>query len=225
MAYITLNYDNLFDWALEIHGYTRAKFKRSNFNMSKYIPDDKWIYIKLHGSVDWGRRVKSEFTSQSASNDLKEILNYFDNVDDLNSILENEIVFDDLHNNFSGQRKYIFPAISVPTGESKLNYPVEHEKAFKKHLDNCENFLFIGFSGQDKHVLELLADKKDNFKKVFIVSSSEKSATSIMRLILNNEKLAKKLTSTKIDVYKGNGFDEFVNHSGLDEYLADFKKN
>ena len=53
VAFVTLNYDTLLDKRLEIHAPINA--------MSDYVSTTrKWSLVKLHGSVDWGRRLANQ---------------------------------------------------------------------------------------------------------------------------------------------------------------------
>jgi hypothetical protein len=214
VAFVTTNYDLLFDQALLHHPATK-KFSISDPNMDKYITDERWVYIKLHGSIDWGRHIKEDMI-KNKSNTLPGLI---DNVaqlgTSLESALESEIIRDSTFN--QDNRELIYPAISVPIGESKLNCRDEHINTLKEHLNNCQHFLVIGFSGYDKDVLKLLDEKSGGFGQVLFVSGSEESANNAREKFKIYGELGQKMHA---GIYPGNGFDEFVRSSnGLSEYL------
>ena len=58
VIFLTLNYDTILDSRLEQHAHVRS--------LSDYIrPDFAWSLIKLHGSVDWARRIVGVITPPS----------------------------------------------------------------------------------------------------------------------------------------------------------------
>lgn len=216
VVFVTTNYDLLFDQALHHHPATKG-FSISDPSMSKYIANENWAYLKLHGSIDWGRRIKEDMV-KNKSNTLAGLV---DNVrqlgGSLEAALESDIIRD--HSFNQDNRELIYPAISVPVGESKLNCLDEHVQALRDHLNNCHHFLIIGFSGYDKDVLNFLDEKEGGFGQVLFVSSSEKSASEARAKFMNHSELRDKLQG-HADIYTGNGFDEFVRSSnGLSDYL------
>lgn len=218
VVFVTTNYDLLFDKALYHNPATN--FSISDANMNKYISEEKWAYIKLHGSIDWGRPIKEE-KIKNKGNALKTLI---DNVSrlgkDLENSLEPEIVRD---MTFDQQnRELIYPAISVPVGQSKLNCLDAHVLVFKNHLNNCQHFLIIGFSGYDQDILDLLDQKTGGFGKVLFVSGTETSANEAREKFMVHNTLGQKM-QMHAEIYKGNGFDEFIRSSkGLTNYLNSF---
>lgn len=213
VIFVTTNYDLLFDKALESY----SNFTKSDPNMNKYISDERWAYIKLHGSVDWGRRIKESMVKNTSST----LPGLLDNVSQLGATLdealETDIVIDKRFNQET--KELIYPAISVPVGESKLNCRDEHIATLKEHLNNCQNFLIIGFSGYDEDVLRFLDEKNGGFGKVLIVSGSKDSARETVTKFFSFGGLGGKLQG-HVDSYLGNGFDEFIRSSvDLNEYL------
>lgn len=217
VVFVTTNYDLLFDQALHHHPAIK-RFSISDSDMNKYISDETWAYIKLHGSVDWGRRIKEDMVRNRSST----LPGLVDNIrqlgNSLESALESDIVRDSSFN--QDYRELIYPAISVPVGESKLNCRDEHVDMLKEHLNNCQHFLIIGFSGYDKDVLKLLDEKDGGFGQVLFVSGSEDSASKAREQFGSFGGLGQKV-QMHADIYQGNGFDEFVRSSnGLIEYLS-----
>lgn len=215
VIFLTTNYDLLFDKALYHHPSTA--FSISNPDMEKYIANKDWAYIKLHGSIDWGRHIKESAVKNKSST----LPGLIDNVrqlgETLETSLESEIARDSSFN--QENRELFYPAISVPIGESKFNCPDKHVNKLKEHLNKCQHFLVIGFSGYDEDILKLIDEKEGEFGQVLFVSGSEKSAGSARGKFDDFGGLGQKLQN-HTDIYSGNGFDEFIRSSdGLNEYL------
>jgi len=215
--FVTTNYDLLFDQALELS--TATNFSIDSTAPNKYVKNNDWAYIKIHGSVDWGRSIKEQMI-KNRGNTLPALR---DNVDQwgaqLEEALEQEINIDKSFIN-ENERKLIYPAISVPIGESKLNCWSDHIEILKEHLNQCQNYLIIGFSGYDRDILHMLDEKEGGFGKVLFVSSSEENARAAQEKFMIFGELGDKLNG-HADVYPGNGFDEFVRISnGLNKYLS-----
>lgn len=218
VIFLTTNYDLLFDQALHHHPATEEFFSISDPNMNKYITSKMWAYIKLHGSIDWGRQIKEDMVKNRSST----LPGLVDNIrqlgEHLETALENNIIRDPSFN--ANDRKLIYPTVSVPVGESKFNCREEHIDLLKKHLNNCQHFLVIGFSGYDKDVLKLLDEKEGGYGQVLFVSGSEDSANKAREQFGTFGGLGQKL-QMHASIYKGNGFDEFVrNSNGLTKYLS-----
>lgn len=216
VIFVTTNYDLLFDQALHHHPATKG-FSISDPDMNKYITDEKWAYIKLHGSIDWGRRIKESMV-KNRSNTLPGLV---DNVRQLGDLLETALETDIIRDSSFNQddKELIYPAISVPVGESKLNCRDDHVRTLEKHLSNCQHFLVIGFSGYDEDMLKMLDKKDGGFGKVLFVSGSEESASKAREKFMGFDGLGGKL-QMHANIYRGNGFDEFVRSAnGLNDYL------
>jgi len=214
VAFVTLNYDLLFDQALQQHHATR--FVSNSFDL--YTSSPKWKYFKIHGSVNWGREIDQHFISNKGDA-LDTLLSNIDQIGDHLDKALGKWTLDDSFLKVDSNRRLIFPAISVPVGESKLNCPPEHIQKLKQHLDNCHNYLLIGYSAFDKDLLVLLDEKNNGFGKVLIVSESEKSASEIRARLMSHGELMGKLQG-HVEIYSGNGFDEFMRSSdGLHKYL------
>lgn len=218
VLFLTTNYDLLLDQALEKHPETN--FSQKSTNLSKYISQSKWAYVKLHGSVNWGRSLKQEHI-RNRGNSLPALLdNIYQLGDKLGDALESEINIDSSYWS-EGERGLIYPAISVPIGadENKINCPQDHIDVLNSHLDECQHFLVVGFSGFDEDILEFLNNKQGGFANVLFVSKSEAGAISTRDRFMAYKELGSKLQA-HAEIYDGNGFDEFIrSSSGIDHYL------
>lgn len=152
VAYITLNYDLFMEEAI-------SKERDIQFDdISKYVQEgETWMYIKLHGSINWGKRINK------ITNPGDTVAAFLENIRmlDLDKDLESKIVVDYSYKSRPGTHaEYRFyPALSVPVeGEYKLNCPDEHEDKLKDFLRDCKNILIIGVSGKDQDLLDILKE-------------------------------------------------------------------
>lgn len=152
VAYITLNYDLFMEEAIR-------KERDIQFDdISKYVQEgEKWMYIKLHGSINWGRRINK------ITNPGDTVAAFLENIRmlDLDKDLESKIVVDYSYKSRPGTHaEYRFyPALSVPVeGEYKLNCPDEHVDKLRDFLKDCKNILIIGVSGKDQDLLDILKE-------------------------------------------------------------------
>lgn len=166
VLYLTTNYDLFLDRALERH-------HRFTFgSMSDYLrTGNSWQLVKLHGSVNWGHRL---LNSQSSSEDPVTVLNELE-IEDLRfGPIELRGGYKDGHRfrrTAGGISEFSYPALAVPI-EKKDEFvcPSDHAETAKWFLGRCTDFLVLGFSGLDAHVLKLLHDV--TFVNRFLVANA-----------------------------------------------------
>lgn len=215
VLYLTLNYDLLFDKAL--HSHPGTQFNINDESIAKYIPrDEKWSYIKLHGSVDWGKKIKTE----QVKNPGRSLGSLIDNInqlgDSLEQALDDKILIGKSYDIGDSGLKYnptdfdlTYPVLGVPVdGDSKACCDPNHTEYLQNYLNECQDFLVIGFSGIDKDVLDLLDKKNNGFRKVVIVTNSEDSSRDALMRFMDYGSLSQKL-QTHIVPY-GTGFSNFL---------------
>ena len=170
---ITLNWDLLLDWAL----YDRAGFRYKS--LDSYVNhDDRWHYIKLHGSVNWIKRVRMGDLSGKKTD---EPLDLITSVDPNGPIVKGaEFQFD---NNFhySDGAYFRYPIMMLPHAEEKKHIcPPNHLEAILSILEECEEFWVIGNSMKDVDITSLLKGVCKKASRIKIVdapiSPNEKNA-------------------------------------------------
>lgn len=204
--YVSLNYDLFLEKALEnMHG---IKFIRLNDYLHA-----KWSFIKLHGSVNWWRAV---ITNDKSQEDIFECL------DSLNTLtLHDEIRVTSSYQERRRLEGYLYyPALAAPVAEKSLFqcHPslVEQTRSF---ITNCEDFLFLGFSGRDRHVLDLLRETP-KVRKFAIVNGGEEAGVHALHAIRNvNKRFDPHVAFPGHPQILRMGFNEFV-ASELDAFLA-----
>ncbi len=164
---MTLNYDLLLDKAIE--RVTKSKFTGFGSYTSE---SDKWVLIKPHGSVNWFRQIVN-FSQTGNNHD-----SWKATVEDINLLkdLGKDIVFLDLEKQFkdgyAGSIPY-YPVLAIPNTEYNPIYPINENLLLKERLQECENFLIIGFSAHDQDILNLLKDNVKSVKKLLIVGMDD----------------------------------------------------
>jgi hypothetical protein len=209
ILYLTLNYDLFLEKALRrlylINLSVPRHYVGGNF---------KWSLIKLHGSVNWGRKLMNPAGAKNSS----EILDY----------LAGELVLDSDVRVLNGWQEearlidnsYYYPAITVPLeGKDEFICPKEHSDHAKEFLHDCTDFLVIGFSALDGHVLKLL-EVVPRVEKLTIVNEGRDSAIETLdRLVQVNNNFAP-FPAGKESVASDVGFARFIDDGRLLSFLA-----
>jgi hypothetical protein len=217
ILFLTLNYDLLLDNAL-------ARFEDHSFgSMQDYVPQNRnWALVKAHGSVNWGRPL---LNGSLAAANPDAALGSLAESPNLSS--ETEIIRGSrgLLGFSEGQRvsqgKLLFPALAIPTrGEKDFQCPREHVRGAKKFVEECANFLFIGFSGLDPHVLGLFVGVQ-TVKKIMVVNFNRDEGKQMFeRLRKRNDRLLPAGRSETVDPYiSDRGFRAFMEAGGLSRFL------
>lgn len=148
--FIVLNYDNLLESALTCYDPRRYKFSETR----DYMIDDRQAKVlKLHGSVNWFRKISTN-----------NIQNWFEAVtkfDIFSPLLTNEILIKDNVISVSDptEEGFYYPIITAPIANKGLlnsTCPDAHIEKAKEFLSTCRKFLIIGNSGLDIDLLELI---------------------------------------------------------------------
>ncbi len=212
VIFITLNYDTLLDDRLAVLDPLEE--------IDDYIaPDRRWSLVKLHGSVNWGRRVEDggrlNFQNPDPDVSISEIIQ-LRNFGDLES--HGYPMADSVRNGETFRPGTFYPAVSVPVGaEDELVCPPRHVSFLRAKLDTADpkHLLVIGYSANDREVIKLFQESKPVIESMLVVSDGEKGARQIA------EKLRKEIGTphTRVEV-SDTTFGGFVHREGLDNYLA-----
>lgn len=104
-------------------------------------------------------------------------------------------------------------------GKSDFNCHAGHLKAFESFLTECANFLFVGFSGKDQHILEKFKPVS-KIEKIRIVNGSEKSARETLdffRAYNTNFPIVGQMDND--GHFYPSGFKDFVKTGELDKFI------
>lgn len=150
VLYMTVNYDLLLDRALERH--YRIGFK----SIDDYTAHrDRWALAKLHGSVNWGWQLQNGKLSDiyTPTRRVDEVTD-----DELNLDTRVEVLDGYKQGHRVRAQQFFYPALAPPIGDKDRFVCVpDHIEYTTEFLRQCTDFLIIGFSGLDSHVLGLLA--------------------------------------------------------------------
>ena len=132
--------------------------------------------------------------------------------------LENEIVvltgYQDAQRVVNGT--LYFPALAIPLGgKESFSCPDQHVELLRDELKYCHEFLFMGFSAADAHVLKLF--EHVNVNKLRIVNGSRDAGHStLMRLADVNRNFLGQHGEMLFD----GGFTKFVQSGEIKKFLA-----
>jgi hypothetical protein len=211
VVFLTLNYDTLLDGRLHLHTPITT--------LDHYVrADSPWSLIKLHGSINWMRRIHNEIDISAAGHYLE--LAARDLGEDLD--LADEIVFLQRPSVEATRRPTIgglyYPALSVPLGpEDELNCPPEHIEFATERLTAHDgiNVLTVGYSGLDSGLLNLLRESGNSLRSLFVVNHHADAAFEAA------ERIAQALGGAAHPgmAYPGT-FDNFAQSDSLDGFFA-----
>jgi len=147
VCFVTFNYDNLLDLALRRTGYPFTE-------LSAYTARDLML-VKLHGSVNWARMVRTPFDENAQVNRVELATRLIDQYPILD--ISRDFVLIGEYPPSPRIKKPVFPALAIPV-EEKLDFecPAEHVEALKSFLPNVTKILVIGWRATEKPFLEIL---------------------------------------------------------------------
>jgi hypothetical protein len=193
VCFVTFNYDTLFDDALRALGVMIE-------GIEHYVADSAFSFVKVHGSVDWIRRVND--APQTAASG--------------NQVMAEQLIQQAAHLTFSDI--YIrhpetpvmlngiahIPAIAIPL-ERKQDFecPRAHIDHLAALLPSVAKVMIIGWRATDEPFMELLSHGLDRRARVLVIDSGELAATEV----------ANRLQGRLVDVAEGSkarGFSDFV---------------
>jgi hypothetical protein len=171
VLFLTLNYDTLLDDRL--FNYRKLE------TLDSYVTSDSsFALVKLHGSVNWGRRMVG--TLERGTSASREDINWF-----INDAPELEFETGEIELRLqsgitdkryeAAERAVFYPALSIPLGPAdELVCPPSHRAAAQQRLAEAEslNLLVIGYSGNDRAVLELLRESGRTIRRLLVANGS-----------------------------------------------------
>jgi hypothetical protein len=212
VTFVTLNYDDLLDRRVFIHGPLES--------VDSYLGRGrKWALIKLHGSVNWGRRVRNAPATVAPTDPYlaQTFSNLGDEIDfDAGIVLRPHTDIRDVRLDETPFDLY-FPALSAPLGpEDEVVCPNDHVEYLREvtgHWDPLD-VLVIGYSGLDKNVLTHLSWGGRQIRSLTVVSESEIAASAAAERISAEVNVAPDSV-----VLLGAGFTGFA-YNLLGEYMS-----
>lgn len=212
VTFLTTNYDLFLEKSIK-NLIRNHKFESEN----SYINFKKISLIKLHGSVNWGRKIL---------NLTKDLGGALVSLDSLSERPEFDSGIRIFHNHSNWDRfidgHLYYPAIAVPIeGKNEFVCPEKHIEEAKNSLKNSTNFLIIGFSAADQHILELLK-LVSSIDRLMIVNGATGGKEAIDRISVFNDIFNKKYQdeiNKGVNILYPGGFSEFFRTGELERFL------
>ena len=184
----TLNYDTLFEQALDdlgisyadgFKGHVNRKFDPSCYDIDYYYPGrvtegkvkryDRYMHLyKLHGSINWRESEEPGKSVKYSPVNINKVCELRDEMIDESEDAEDEITInngfmDKIENEFSKDEVLGILPTSRKTRET-LNMPYSHLfRAFHESLQKPQTFLLIiGYGFNDNHVNQVIEDALSN---------------------------------------------------------------
>jgi hypothetical protein len=146
----TFNYDNLIELALQDLGIYLVDF-------ASYVQRSKYKLIKIHGSVNWARRISTKIDSLKEPPDTvrREIISRAAEL-----TVTDEYVIISSHSVVAEQTGALFPAIAIPV-ETKTDFecPRDHLNALTELIPKVDRILVVGWRATDNPFLSLLKNR------------------------------------------------------------------
>lgn len=213
VLFLTLNYDRFLEKSLtKLHGDLFS-------TLDGYIENDtKFSLVKLHGSVNWGKKIKNapknlrENLGDIIALDLKGILDLSEDISLLSGHHDK--------NRFSGSDIF-YPSIVVPVkNKGGFLCPEKHVEHAKTIIQKSTDFLVVGFSAQDGDIFNLLSLVKD-LKKVAVINGTKEFSDLAMSRISEKNLVFKNFFETKpvLDSFKDYSFSSYVGNGSFKDFL------
>jgi len=214
VLFITLNYDNLLESALKRFD-PMLQFRE----IEEYVADGRQaMVVKLHGSINWFRRLPGEKTADWISTVA--------DLDILEKVPEKSILIADKVS-IVGQairdEHILYPILTAPlAGKGLIDVvcPESHVTAAKQFMKDCGKFLIIGTSGLDYDLLSLLnsAVIPNSRPMVHIVDKGKGTENTRLRFE-NNVKAFRKTRQNPSESTFNEGFRDYLSSQQFRVFL------
>ena len=205
----SLNYDLLFDDAA-------SGTLRMNLNsIPGFVADERYKYVKLHGSVNWGRRVPSpDGAHHPNGDDARRLL--IDNAQTLAEMQDQWVLRSPGEApSDSGPPTILFPAIAIPTAtKSDFVCPDWHVEALRNCLPRVDRILVVGWRGADRDLLDLLGAIPGKATPVLVVGAREDGTRETVANLASTD-----LAEDVMMRFTG-GFSGFLETEELESFLT-----
>ncbi len=219
VAFVTPNYDLFLEQVLA------TSFLGGPIgDLNSYIDRDRWLLVKVHGSVDWGWPLTVKvpkpdpWADESWRNSYLQVLRD----SDLDHIVDSsDVRFVENYGKPTWRDDDPwYPALSVPLGEYDFVCPPSHIERLSAYLEGCRNVLVIGVSGKDKEILDLLStslpETLEAFTLVDNLSEPLPEETAYGRF---TQAVPQLLGASHLEHYY-EGFSRFIQNGRLDEFIT-----
>ncbi len=174
---VTFNYDTMLEVEL-------PTVEAQVTCISDYVHGSEYKIFKIHGSVNWGRRIEplplKELHTLGDAQIANEVIRLAPQIFE-QKLVSNNYVFAGNGVVRKVDDRAIFPAIAIPV-ETKLDFecPLDHVEVLKKHLPQTSKLLVIGWRATDAPFLELLRAHLPPHISAMTVAGSREEAENVV---------------------------------------------
>jgi hypothetical protein len=212
VIFVTFNYDTMLEEAIPTLGVDQIK------GINDYINSSVYKVIKVHGSVNWGRVIRSgvleEFNRSSSELLAQHVIRLADFIVEQDFVTREYEMIPNPEERDPNSRP-LFPAIAIPM-ERKLEFvcPSDHIQELEKCLPQVSKLLVIGWRASDIPFLELLYDKAPSNIPVQVVCENTESCNQVIQNMDRNG-LVNRYS------YSNLGFTRYVISETVKKFLSD----
>lgn len=208
---VTFNYDIFLEHALHQLGYAMGSLEDYTRGVGLFK------LFKLHGSVDWGRRLPflpPDVDLKNGTSVLSYLIDHAFEPRDTNDFLK-------CHPSEMGALNGLplFPAIAIPIeNKSTFECPVNMLQDLESVIRHVTRVLIIGWQAREEHFLGMLRSRRmDSLRHVMVVDHDEGSAVTILNHFL--EESGKKYQASVRRSVAKEGFSHLIRTNGAKAFL------
>jgi hypothetical protein len=186
IVFITFNYDTIFDQVLE-------QYHRLD-SLDAYISNPRVVLVKVHGSVNWGRRVASfhevhDLTAEGYGGLCHALADESARLHGDLRFLARPAAEQSVEALRVQEGSLYYPGLAAPLGpDDELVCPDNHVTALERSLSqqhyNCDfHFLVIGYSCLDSRLLDLIRQSGSAVKSAAFVNGSGERGRRALELL------------------------------------------
>jgi hypothetical protein len=208
---VSFNYDLLFDDA------ATATLGLDLHSVDAYVADDKYKYVKLHGSVNWSRRAFTDSPQfpYLILNDDRARRATIDHAAELK--MSGEYLLrspEAVLSIVSSPPSILFPAIAIPTQtKPEFECPPAHVRVLDSCLPQVQKILVIGWRGAEQTFLAKLKTLPGMATPVLVVGDSEEGTRETAANLSSMG-----LTESRMDRFT-DGFTNFLRTDDLRAFI------
>jgi hypothetical protein len=202
---VTFNYDTLLDSEF-------PSVARQIETMFDYVFDENYKLIKVHGSINWAREVRTPIDGLHSKNTWQVGQELIDRADSLDVSANYRIVTTHPTGLLPEPRIPIFPALAIPVQRKQtFECPADHIALLRECIAQTTKLLFIGWRATEYHFMELLKMIRSGTRGLVVAGGKANAEEVIERL--NREGVQANWFHTE------GGFTDFVAQRVADKFL------
>lgn len=168
VCFVTFNYDRMLEEALPTIGVPIT-------GLDGYIDHPTYKVMKVHGSVNWARKVVTSIERLAQIDDFDAARRLIELAPTLE--ISRRYVIVPKHSSGKHEAHAVYPAIAIPVEEkSEFECPENHLAALREFLPDVTKLLLIGWRATEAHFLQELRQHIKRPLQVLIVSGRRELA-------------------------------------------------